>query len=164
MEELLRPILEEGESKAFSQLFEDELQRVHKFYLAKVRTHGCKEPRARELEARSPGPVPAHLVWPGPPWVGRQATCAPGSASAAQVQAGEPVQGEQHQCTVGQAEVAAYALRRAPHLDRPAVQERELFNVLDDIIKHAKYEEASERSASSGAHPSGNSPAGCAAC
>ena len=37
VEELLQPILEEGEaSKAFTQLVEDELQRVHRFYVAKV--------------------------------------------------------------------------------------------------------------------------------
>ena len=37
VEELLEPILEEGSDKAFVQLLDDELERIHTFYLAKVR-------------------------------------------------------------------------------------------------------------------------------
>ena len=36
VEELLEPILEEGSDKAFVQLLDDELERIHTFYLAKV--------------------------------------------------------------------------------------------------------------------------------
>ena len=36
MEELLEPILEDGPDKIFIQLLDDELERVHTFYIAKV--------------------------------------------------------------------------------------------------------------------------------
>ena len=39
VEELLEPILEEGSNKAFVQLLDDELERIHTFYLAKVGAH-----------------------------------------------------------------------------------------------------------------------------
>ena len=44
VEELLEPILEEGSNMAFVQLMDDELERIHIFYTAKVRAglhHGC---------------------------------------------------------------------------------------------------------------------------